>query len=169
MPARWRRYTLEWTRHLDSVGNPSPDSPPPSGRSRPSTRSVIPSVFKAIEFLDTTGLKCNREIYRQPIGLAERHAAAIKQIVIRAEKTMGIVKANLQLKAVIATKQTTRFTTFMRELLPTSARASASLGYIVLGLAGTILLSFFACRLSLTHLRSMIGVRGRSETSVSHV
>lgn len=36
---------------------------------------------------------------------AESHAAAIKHIVIRAEKTMGIVKANLQLKAVIARKQ----------------------------------------------------------------
>src|SRR6185503_2879033 len=50
-----------------------------------------------------------QRFYRQAIGLAESHAAAIKQTVITAEKTMGIVKANRQLKAVIATKQTTRF------------------------------------------------------------
>ena len=35
----------------------------------------------------------------------ESHAAAIKHTVIRVEKTMGVVKAYLQLKAVIATKQ----------------------------------------------------------------
>ena len=35
----------------------------------------------------------------------ESHAAAIKQTVIRVEKTMGVVKAYLQLKAVTATKQ----------------------------------------------------------------
>ena len=39
---------------------------------------------------------------------AESHAAAIKHIVIRVEKTIGIVKANLQLKAVTATKQMAR-------------------------------------------------------------
>jgi hypothetical protein len=33
------------------------------------------------------------------------HAAAIKHTVIRVEKTMGVVKAYLQLKAVTATKQ----------------------------------------------------------------
>ena len=42
---------------------------------------------------------------RLQIGCAESHAAAIKHNVIRAEKTSGIVKAYLQLKAVIATKQ----------------------------------------------------------------
>jgi len=36
---------------------------------------------------------------------AESHAAAIKHTVIRVEKTMGVVKVYLQLKAVIATKQ----------------------------------------------------------------
>jgi hypothetical protein len=36
---------------------------------------------------------------------AESHAAAIKHTVIRAEKTMGVVKAYIQLKAVIAAKQ----------------------------------------------------------------
>ncbi len=36
---------------------------------------------------------------------AESHAAAIKHTVTRVEKTMGVVKAYLQLKAVIATKQ----------------------------------------------------------------
>jgi len=35
----------------------------------------------------------------------ESHAAAIKHSVIRVEKTMGMVKAYLQLKAVTATKQ----------------------------------------------------------------
>src|SRR6202045_480101 len=37
--------------------------------------------------------------------LAESHAAAIKHTVIRVEKTMGVVKAYLQLKAGTATKQ----------------------------------------------------------------
>ena len=36
---------------------------------------------------------------------AESHAAAIKHTVIRVEKTMGVVKAYLQLKAVTAKKQ----------------------------------------------------------------
>ena len=45
---------------------------------------------------------------RLQIDFAESHAAAIKHTVIRVEKTMGIVKANLQLKAVIATKQMAR-------------------------------------------------------------
>jgi hypothetical protein len=36
---------------------------------------------------------------------AESHAAAVKHNVIRVEKTMGAVKAYLQLKAVTATKQ----------------------------------------------------------------
>jgi len=36
---------------------------------------------------------------------AERHAAAIKHTVIRVEKTMGVVKAYLQLNAVTAAKQ----------------------------------------------------------------
>ena len=39
------------------------------------------------------------------IGCAESHAAAIKHAVITIEKTMGVVKAYLQLKAVTATKQ----------------------------------------------------------------
>lgn len=38
-------------------------------------------------------------------GSAQIHAAAIKHPVIRVEKTMGIVKANLQLKVVTARKQ----------------------------------------------------------------
>jgi len=37
--------------------------------------------------------------------LAESHAAAVKHNVITIEKTMGVVKAYLQLKAVTATKQ----------------------------------------------------------------
>jgi hypothetical protein len=36
---------------------------------------------------------------------AESHAAAIKHTVIRVEKTRGVVKAYLQLKAVTATKE----------------------------------------------------------------
>ena len=36
---------------------------------------------------------------------AESHAAAIKHIVIMVEKTMGVVKAYLKLKAVTAAKQ----------------------------------------------------------------
>ena len=36
---------------------------------------------------------------------AESHDAAVKHTVIRVEKTMGVVKAYLQLKAVTATKQ----------------------------------------------------------------
>ena len=40
----------------------------------------------------------------QPV-LPESHAAAIKHTVIRVEKTMGVVKAYIQLNAVIATKQ----------------------------------------------------------------
>jgi hypothetical protein len=37
--------------------------------------------------------------------LAESQAAAIRQLVIRVEKTMGVVKAYLKFNAVMATKQ----------------------------------------------------------------
>ena len=39
------------------------------------------------------------------MGFFESHAAASKQIVIMAERTMGVVKANLKLKAVTARKE----------------------------------------------------------------
>jgi hypothetical protein len=39
----------------------------------------------------------------QPV-FAESHAAPVKHTVIRVEKTMGVVKAYFQLKAVTATK-----------------------------------------------------------------
>src|SRR5882762_5436643 len=41
---------------------------------------------------------------RKPV-FAEIHAAAVRHTVTRVEKTMGMVKAYLQLKAVTATKQ----------------------------------------------------------------
>lgn len=51
-------------------------------------------------------LQQGHDFNRHPdLGFAESHAAAIKHTVIRVEKTMGVVKAYLQLKAVIATKQ----------------------------------------------------------------
>ncbi len=47
-----------------------------------------------------------RDFHRHPdLGFLESHAAAIKHTVIRLAKTMGVVKAYLQLKAVNATKQ----------------------------------------------------------------
>jgi len=42
---------------------------------------------------------------RIQLVFAENHAAAVKHTVTRVEKTMGMVKAYLQLKAVTATKQ----------------------------------------------------------------
>jgi hypothetical protein len=52
------------------------------------------------------GIQQGHDLNRHPDrGFAESHAAAIKQTVIRAEKTMGVVKTYLQLKAVTATKQ----------------------------------------------------------------
>ena len=48
---------------------------------------------------------------------AESHAAAIKHTVIRVEKTMGMVKAYLQLKAVIATKQMASAHAMLRKVL----------------------------------------------------
>jgi hypothetical protein len=48
----------------------------------------------------------NTRNQRLQIGFfAESHAAAIKHMVIMAEKTMGVVKAYLKLKAVTAAKQ----------------------------------------------------------------
>src|SRR5216684_6404921 len=52
---------------------------------------------------------------------AGSHAAAIKHTVIRAEKTMGVVKAYLQLKAVMATKQRAN----AHAMLRTRAKVSA--------------------------------------------
>ena len=43
--------------------------------------------------------------FHQPaLGLAESHAAPTKHAVARVEKTMGVVKAYLQFRAVTATK-----------------------------------------------------------------
>jgi hypothetical protein len=56
----------------------------------------------------------------QPV-FAESHAAAIKHTVIRVEKTMGVVKAYLQLNAVTATKQMAR----AHAMLRTRAKVSA--------------------------------------------
>ena len=44
------------------------------------------------------------------LAFIDSHAAAIKHIVIRVEKTMGVVKAYLQFKPVTATKQMARAT-----------------------------------------------------------
>jgi hypothetical protein len=53
---------------------------------------------------------CHRSQNGAITGLAqpafpERHAAATRHTVIRVEKTVGVVKAYLQLKAATATKQ----------------------------------------------------------------
>jgi len=52
---------------------------------------------------------------------AESHAAAVKHTVIRIEKTRGVVKAYLQLNAVIAAKQTAS----AHAMLCTRAKVSA--------------------------------------------
>jgi hypothetical protein len=65
--------------------------PAPTGCSLPKLRS---------------GIQQGRDFNRQAdLGFADSHAAAIKHTVTRVEKTMGVVKAYLQLKAVTATKQ----------------------------------------------------------------
>ena len=48
------------------------------------------------------------------VRCAESHAAAIKHTVINTEKTIGVVKAYRQLKAVIATKQLARAHSMLR-------------------------------------------------------
>jgi hypothetical protein len=55
------------------------------------------------------------------LGFAESQAAAIKHTVIRVEKTIGVVKAYLQHKPVIATKQTAS----AHGMLRTCAKVSA--------------------------------------------
>jgi len=57
---------------------------------------------------------------------AESHAAAVKHNVIRVEKTMGVVKAYLQLKAVTATKQMASAQAMLRTLAKISAGSPAS-------------------------------------------
>jgi hypothetical protein len=58
---------------------------------------------------------------RIQLGLGVSHAAAIKHTVIRIEKTSGVVKAYLQVKAVIAAKQRAS----AHGMLRTRARVSA--------------------------------------------
>jgi len=60
------------------------------------------------------------------IGFAERHAAATKHTVMRVEKTMGVVKAYLQLKAVIATEQMASAQAILRTRARVSAGSPAS-------------------------------------------
>src|ERR1700720_3951676 len=65
-----------------------------------------------------------RESYEA--GLGDSHAAASKQTVIRVEKTMGVVKAYLQLKAVTATKQMASAQAMLRTRAKISAGSPAS-------------------------------------------
>ena len=65
------------------------------------------------EVFHLLGVNCSplghkRDVSTVERSYAESHAAAIKHMVIRLEKTIGIVKANVQLKAVTATKQIAR-------------------------------------------------------------
>ena len=62
---------------------------------------------------------------RKPV-FAESHAAAERHTVIRVEKTMGMVKAYLQLKAVIATKQMASAHAMARTRAKVSAGSPAS-------------------------------------------
>src|SRR6202140_3615760 len=57
---------------------------------------------------------------------AESPAAAVKHIVIRVEKTMGVVKAYLQLKAVTATKQMASAHAMLRTRVRVSAGSPPS-------------------------------------------
>ena len=57
---------------------------------------------------------------------AESHAAAIKHTVIRAEKTMGVVKAYLQLNTVTATKQMASAHAMLRTRVKVSAGSPPS-------------------------------------------
>ena len=70
--------------------------------------SPLPAFSSDVQSLgiEVDVLQQGHDFNRHPeLGFAESHAAAIKQTVIRVEKTMGVVKAYLQLKAVTATKQ----------------------------------------------------------------
>jgi hypothetical protein len=60
------------------------------------------------------------------VGFAESHAAAIKHTVIRVEKTMGVVKAYLQLKAATATKQMASAPAMLRTRAKVSAGSPPS-------------------------------------------
>jgi hypothetical protein len=61
----------------------------------------------------------------QPV-FGESHAAAVKHTVIRVEKTMGVVKAYLQLKAVTATKQMASAHAMLRTRAKVSAESPPS-------------------------------------------
>jgi hypothetical protein len=60
------------------------------------------------------------------VVFAESHAAAIKHTVIITEKTMGVVKAYLQLKAVTATKQMASAHAMLRTRVKVSAGSPPS-------------------------------------------
>ena len=62
---------------------------------------------------------------RKPV-FAESHAAAVRHTVTRVEKTMGMVKAYLQLKAVIAPKQMASAHAMARTRAKVSAGSPAS-------------------------------------------
>src|SRR5437016_10723175 len=63
----------------------------------------------------------NGSFMHRQLALTDSHAAAIRHTVIRVEKTIGVVKAYLQLKAVTATKQMAS----AHAMLRTRARVSA--------------------------------------------
>ena len=60
------------------------------------------------------------------LAFTDSHAAAIKHTVIRVEKTRGVVKAYLQLKAVTATKQIASAHAMLRTPAKVSAESPPS-------------------------------------------
>ncbi len=63
----------------------------------------------------------NGSFMHRQLAFTDSHAAAIKDPVIRVEKTMGVVKAYLQLKAVTATKQMASAHAMLRTRVKVSA------------------------------------------------
>jgi hypothetical protein len=82
-----------------------------------------PSVMASTEELPTICPRPDLYVFptKDQVVFAESHAAAVKHTVTRVEKTMGVVKAYLQLKAVTATKQMAN----AHAMLRTRAKVSA--------------------------------------------
>jgi hypothetical protein len=94
-----RRGEIDEPKHgFERVCHPPAEESPPAGRV-----TVETDYFRLAG--DPPKIGPVAFPIKVPPVFAESHAAAVKHTVIRVEKTMGVVKAYLQLKAVTATKQ----------------------------------------------------------------
>lgn len=105
VPLRYRRFSVH---RSESVTVPAPVNT--EARAVPATSAISKPDAAARPTVRASSQSCPHALYRRgrrrlQRGSAEGHAATIKHTVMMAEKTMKVMKACLQFKALTAAKQ----------------------------------------------------------------